>query len=156
MDIYQRQNFSDGIFKEFPAGSYVWGKNEKSEEAALAYGVEAFKIDEYMFKAKKYSPFNTEYTTGKTPNTDYFRNFGMICPQGETRDSKTANVMKNITVMYQAPVGGGTVGNGIRVWQHGGASLNPTNGTMKDNIEMIAYRSTRICAANQFVIVQQA
>jgi len=156
MDIYQRQNFSDGIFKEFPAGSYVWGKNEKSEEAALAYGVEAFKIDEYMFKAKKYSPFNTEYTTGKTPNADYFRNFGMICPQGETRDSKTANVMKNITVMYQAPVGGGTVGNGIRVWQHGGASLNPTSGTMKDNVEMISYRSTRIAAANQFVIVQQA
>lgn len=156
MDIYQRQNFSDGIFKEFPAGSYVWGKNEKSEEAALAYGVEAFKIDEYMFKAKKYAPFNTEYTTGKTPTADYFRNFGIICPQGETRDSKTANVMKNITVMYQNPVGGGTVGNGIRVWQHGGASLNPTSGTLKDNVEMVCYRSTRVCASNQFIVVQQA
>lgn len=156
MDIYLRQAFSDGIFKEFPAGAYVWGKNENSEEAALAYGVESFKIDEYMFKAKKYAPFNTEYTTGKTPTVDYFRYFGVINPQGETRDAKTGNTMKNVQVMYQAPVGGGTVGNGIRVWQHGGASLNPTSGTLKDNVEMVCYRSLRITGCNQFIITQVA
>ena len=154
-DIYQRQNFSDGIFKEFPAGAYVWGRNEQSEEAAVNYGVQSLMIDGYMFKVKKYASFNAEVTTGKTPNVDYFRNFGVICPQGVTRsasDNSGANI-KNITVMYQQPPKGGTIGNGIRVWQHGGGSLNPTNGTMVDQIEMIAYRGLRVAAANQFVIV---
>jgi hypothetical protein len=154
-DIYQRQNFSDGLFKEFPAGAYVWGSNEKSEEAAINYGVETLRIDGYMFKVKKYKQFNTEMTTGITPVVDYFRNFGLICPQGETRDAKNVTkAYKNITVMYQQPPKGGTVGNGIRVWQWGGGSQNPTTGTMTDNIETITYRGTRVAAANQFIIVQ--
>ena len=154
-DIYQRQNFSDGLFKEYPAGAYVWGANEKSEEAAINYGVQSLRIDGYMFKVKKYRQFNTEMTTGITPNTDYFRNFGMICPQGESRDAKDATkAYKNITVMYQQPPKGGTTGNGIRVWQWGGGSQNPTTGTMTDNIETITYRGTRVVAANQFIIVQ--
>lgn len=156
-DIYQRQNFSDGLFKEFPAGAYVWGKNEKSEEAAINYGVQSLMIDGYMFKVKKYKQFNTEMTTGLTPVVDYFRNFGMICPQGEARDAKDATkAYKNITVMYQAPPKGGTTGNAIRVWQWGGASMNPTSGTMTDNIETITYRGPRVVAANQFIIVQSA
>lgn len=154
-DIYQRQNFSDGLFKEYPAGAYVWGKNENSEEAAINYGVQSLRIDGYMFKVKKYKQFNTEMTTGLTPVSDYFRNFGIICPQGETRDAKdVTKAYKNITVMYQAPPKGGTTGNAIRVWQWGGASQNPTSGTMTDNIETITYRGTRVVAANQFIIVQ--
>jgi hypothetical protein len=154
-DIFQRQNFSDGLFKEYPAGAYVWGSNEKSEEAAINYGVESLRIDGYMFKVKKYKQFNTEMTTGLTPQTDFFRNFGMICPQGEARDAKNVTKSyKNITVMYQQPPKGGTVGNGIRVWQWGGGSQNPTTGTMTDNIETITYRGTRVVAANQFIIVQ--
>ena len=154
-DIYQNQNFSDGLFAAFPAGAWVWGTNEKSEEAAINYGCKSIAIDGYHFKVKKYRPFNTEYLTGVTPATDQFRNFGMICPQGETRDSKDASkVYKNITVMSQNPPKGGTIGNGIRVWQWGGASMNPTTGTMNDNVEMICYRGTRVAGANQFVIVQ--
>lgn len=154
-DIFQRQNFSDGLFKEYPAGAYVWGANEKSEEAAINYGVQSLRIDGYMFKVKKYKQFNTEMTTGLTPVVDYFRNFGLICPQGEARDAKDATkAYKNITVMYQAPPKGGTTGNGIRVWQWGGGSQNPTTGTMTDNIETITYRGTRVVAANQFIIVQ--
>ena len=156
-DIYQNQNFSDGLFAAFPAGAWVWGSNEKSEEAAINYGAKSIAIDGYHFKVKKYRPFNTEFISGVTPATDYFRNFGMICPQGETRDAKDASKLyKNITVLYQQPPKGGTIGNGIRVWQWGGASQNPTTGTMNDNVEMITYRSTRVCAANQFVIVQGA
>jgi len=154
-DIYQRQNFSDGLFKEYPAGAYVWGQNEKSEEAAINYGVQSLRIDGYMFKVKKYKQFNTEMTVGITPVSDYFRNFGIICPQGEARDAKdVTKAYKNITVMYQAPPKGGTTGNAIRVWQWGGGSQNPTSGTMTDNIETITYRGTRVCAANQFIIVQ--
>ena len=154
-DIYQRQNFSDGLFKEYPAGAYVWGSNEKSQDAAINYGVDTLKIDGYMFKVKKYKQFNTEMTTGITPLTDYFRNFGIICPQGETRDAKdVTKAYKNITVMYQAPPKGGTTGNAIRVWQWGGGSQNPTSGTMTDNIETITYRATRVVAANQFIVVQ--
>ena len=156
-DIYQRQNFSDGIFKEFPAGAWVWGSNEKSEEANINYGVQSIMIDGYRFGVKKYAQFNTEVTTGKTPTVDAFRNYGIICPQGSTRDAKdSTKEYKNIQVMYQAPVKGGTIGNGIRVWQWGGASQDPTTGTMTDNIETITYRGTRVVAANQFIIVQSA
>ena len=156
-DIYQNQNFSDGLFAAFPAGAWVWGTNEKSEEAAINYGAKSISIDGYHFKVKKYRPFNSEFLTGVTPTTDFFRNFGMICPQGETRDAKDASKLyKNITIMYQQPPKGGTIGNGIRVWQWGGGSQNPTSGTMNDNVEMITYRGARVVAANQFVILQGA
>ena len=149
-DIYQRQNFSDGIFKEFPAGAWVWGKNENSEEARINYGVQSCMIDGYKFDVKKYTSFNTEVYTGKTPTTDFFRNYGIICPMGTTRDSK-GNTYKNVTMMYQQPQKGGTVGNGIRVWQWGGGSLNPTDGTLRDHVEMVTYQSVRVTASNQFL-----
>ncbi len=154
-DIFQNQNFSDGLFAAFPAGAWVWGANEKSEEAMINYGARGINIDGYMLKVKKYRQFNSEYTTGTTPAVDYFRNYGFIAPQGETRDAKdVTKSYKNITVMYQQPNKGGTIGNGIRVWQWGGGSQNPTTGTMNDNVEMITYRGTRVCAANQFVNIQ--
>jgi len=157
MDIYQRQNFSDSLFATYPAGSWVWGKNENSEEAMINYGVQSIKIDGYLMNVKKYRQINTEMTTGLTPSTDYFRYWGMICPMGESRDAKDfTKSYKNITVMYQQPPRGGTTGNGIRVWQWGGGSENPTTGTMNDNVEMITYRGTRLTAANQFIIVNQA
>jgi hypothetical protein len=153
-DIFQRQDFSDGIFKEYPAGAWVWGSSENSEEAAIRYGVQSCLIDGYLLKVKKYSQFNTEVTTGKTPLVDYFRDYGVICPMGTVRDARDAGkVYKNITVMYQQPPKGGTIGNGIRVWQYGGGSQNPTDGTMKDQVAMITYRGLRVCAANQFIIV---
>jgi hypothetical protein len=153
-DIFQRQDFSDGIFKEFPAGAWVWGKNENSEEAAVNYGVQSIYIDGYLLKVKKYSQFNTEVTTGKTPTVDYFRNYGVICPQGSVRDAKDAGkVYKNVTVMTQNPPKGGTIGNNIRVWQYGGGSQNPTDGTMRDQVAMITYRGIRVCGSNQFIIV---
>ena len=156
-DMFQRQDFSDGIFKEFPAGAFVWGQGEKSQDASVAYGFQSIMIDGYLLQVKKYKPFNTEYTTGKTPNVDFFRNYGIICPQGTTRDAKDASkVYKNITIMYQQPPAGGTIGNGIRVWQHGGGSRNPTDGTMQDYVEMITYRGSRIVAANQFIQVEAA
>ena len=153
-DIFQRQDFSDGIFSAYPGGSFVWGNGEKSKEAAVSYGFQEIYIDGYMLQIKKYSAFNSEVMTGYTPTTDYFRNFGLIYPMGETKDSKTGNTYKNITIMYQEPPKGGTVGNGIRVWQYGGGSPNPTDGVMSNQIAMITYRSSRVCAANQFVVVQ--
>lgn len=153
-DIFQRQDFSDGIFAAYPGGSFVWGNGEKSKEAAVSYGFQEIFIDGYMLQIKKYPQFNSEVTTGYTPVTDYFRNFGLIYPMGDTKDSKTGNTYKNITIMYQQPPVGGTVGNGIRVWQYGGGSPNPTDGTMTNQIGMISYRSTRVCAASQFVVVE--
>lgn len=154
MDIYQKQDFSDGIFAQFPAGAFVWGQGEKSEEASVAYGFKAIDIDGYRFQTAKYRNLNTEAYTGLTPVTDYFRNTGWICPMGETPDAKTpSRVYKNITVMAQEPPKGGTVGNGIRVWPWGGGSTNPTDGTLRDNIEMACYRSLRVVAANQFIFV---
>lgn len=154
-DIYQNQNFSDSLFAAFPAGAWVWGSNENSEEAMINYGCRGINIDGYMLKVKKYKQFNTEMTTGLTPVNDFFRNFGMICPQGTARDARNATkAYKNITIMYQQPPKGGTIGNGIRVWQWGGSSQNPTNGTMTDNVEMYTIRGSRVVAANQFLIVQ--
>lgn len=155
-DLYQKQNFSDGIFKEYPAGAFVWGQGEKSQEASVAYGFQNFFIDGYMFQTKKYANFNTEVVYGKTPTNDYFRNYGIIMPMGESRDARdSSKVYKNITIMMQNPPKGGTIGaNGLRVWQHGGGSLNPTNGKMEDKVEIIGYRGSRVAAANQFIIVQ--
>lgn len=153
MDIYQRQDFSDGIFKEYPAGAYVWGSGTNSQEASVAYGTQQMLIDNVLFKAKEYSPWNTEAQTGKTPTTDYFRNYGVIAPQGVVPDAKTYTPMKNISVMTQTPQGGGTTGNGIRVWQWGGGSMNPSDGTARDHVSMMTYKGLRVCGANQFVIV---
>lgn len=152
-DIFQRQDFSDGIFKEYPAGAFVYGQGEKSKEASVAYGFQEILIDGYLFQIKKYSPFNTEVQTGKTPVNDYFRNYGVISPMGSVPDAKDYTPMKNITVMYQEPQRGGTVGNAIRVWAWGGGSLNATDGTLRDHVSMVSYRGLRVAAANQFVIV---
>ena len=156
-DIYLRQDFSDGIFQTFPAGAFVWGNGEASEDASVAYGFQNIKIDDYLFQVKKYRNFNTEFSTGKTPGTDFFRNYGLIIPQGTAMDYKdSTKIYKNFTVMFQQPQKGGTVGNGIRVWPHGGGSLNPTDGTLQDYVEMVTYRGTRVVAANQFIQVEAA
>ena len=152
-DIFQRQDFSDGIFKEYPAGAYVWGKGENSEEATVAYGTQQLLIDGILFRVKEYSPWNTEVQTGLSPATDYFRDYGVIAPTGSVPDAKTYTQLKNIQIMYMQPQKGGTVGNGIRVWPYGGGSVNPTDGTLVDKIRMATYRSIRTAAANQFVIV---
>jgi hypothetical protein len=153
-DIFQRQDFSDGLFAQFPAGAFVWGQGEKSEDAAVAYGFQKLYIDEYMFQIKKYPQFNTEYTTGKTPTIDYFRNFGLLYPMGKTQDSRTGSSYANLSIMYQQPPVGGTIGNAIRLWQYGGGSPNPTDGTMTNQISIITYRGTRLCSANKWLIVQ--
>lgn len=154
-DIFQNQAFSDGLFAEFPAGAFVWGQGEASQAARVAYGFREIYIDGYMLGISKYKNFNTEYKTGVTPTTDAFRNFGIICPNGTTVDAKDkAKTYKNLSIMYQQPPKGGTIGNGIRVWSHGGGSVNPTSGKMEDNVEMITYRSTRLAAGNQFLYVQ--
>ena len=152
-DIYQRQDFGDGIFQAYPAGAYVWGSKENSEEATVAYGTQQLLIDGYLFRCKKYSPWNTEVQTGRTPNVDYVRDYGVIAPMGSVPDAKTYTPLKNIQVMFQQPTAGGSIGNGIRVWSYGGASRNATDGTLRDKISMITYRGLRVAAANQFVIV---
>lgn len=154
-DIFQRQDFSDGLFNAFPAGAFVWGQNERSEEAQINYGVKSISIDGYTLGVKKYRLFNSEFMTGVTPEIDRFRNYGFIYPMGETRDAKdVTKSYKNVTIMSQPLPAGGSIGNGIRVWQHGGASMNPTNGTMNDNIEFYSLRGSRVVAANQFINVQ--
>ena len=153
MDIYQRQDFSDGIFKEYPAGAYVWGQGSNSKEASVAYGCQELWIDGVLFQVKEYKPFNTEVTTGLTPTNDYFRYYGIIAPNGTSVDAKDYTQMKNISVMYQEPPKGGTVGNGIRTWAYGGGSVNATDGTMRDSVSYISYKGLRVVCPNQFVIV---
>lgn len=153
MDLYQRQDFSDGIFKEYPAGAFVWGTGSNSEEAKISYGCQSILIDGILFNVKEYSPFNTEVQVGLSPNDDYFRNYGIIAPNGSVPDAKNYTMMKNVSVMYQNPPKGGTIGNGIRTWAHGGGSVNATDGTMKDSVSYITYRGIRVVCPNQFVIV---
>jgi hypothetical protein len=154
-DIFQNQNFSDGMFAAFPAGAWVWGSNEKSEEAMIKYGAKGIDINGYRLLLKKYKQFDPEYVYGVTPLQARFRNYGFIYPMGEVRDAKNVTkAYKNITIMYQPVPRGGTVGNNIRVWQHGGASENPTNGSMNDNVEFYTLRGSRVVAANQFINVE--
>jgi len=158
MDIFQKQDFSDGIFQALPAGAFVWGKGLESEEASMSYGFKTIDIDGYRFQTAKYTNFNTEAITGKTPLVDYFRNYGFIAPMsGETADAHNASQKyKNLTIMAMNPPAGGSIGNGIRVWEHGGGSRNPTDATMNDNIQMIGYRGTRVVAANKFLNIVSA
>ena len=119
MDVFQKQDFSDSLFAAFPAGAFVWGQGEKSEEASVSYGFKNIYIDGYLFQTAKYKQFNSEVVYGVTPDIDYFRNFGIIIPQGTTRDARdSTRVYKNLTIMFQEPPAGGTIGNGIRIWQH--------------------------------------
>jgi hypothetical protein len=152
-DIFQGQDFDDGIFKEYPAGAFIWGQGSNSEEASLTYGTQNFRIDNIMFQVKEYKPFNTEFQTGLTPATDYFRNYGVICPNGTVPDARDYTPMKNVSIMYQQPPKGGTTGNAIRTWAWGGGSINATDGTMVDRVSYISYRGLRVVCANQFVIV---
>lgn len=154
-DIFQNQNFSDGLFSAYPAGAFVWGSAEKSQEASMTYGTRQLYIDNYMFSVKKYKQFDPEYVYGVTPLIARFRNYGFIYPMGETRDAKdVTKSYKNVTIMTQPVPKGGSIGNNIRVWQHGGASQNPTNGTMNDNVELYTLRGSRVVAANQFINVE--
>lgn len=152
-DIFQKQEFDDTLFTQYPAGAFVWGTGAASEEASVAYGFQNFMIDGYLFQVKKKKDFNTEVVYGKAPIQDEFRNFGLLVPQGEGRDARTSNKVKNLTMMYQEPVGGGSRGNGIRVWQYGGAAPVPTTGTADHSVSMEAYRGLRTFAANQFLIL---
>lgn len=155
-DMFQREDFTDGLFKEYPAGSFVWGHGERSKESSVAYGFDQLYINEYMLNIKKYKNFNTEYYAGKSPNTDYFRNFGSVYDQGMTANAKTGEMYSNLTVMYQQPPEGGTIGNGIRLWRHGGGSPNPTDGTMTNYVSIVTYRAVRLCAANHVIFLAAA
>ena len=112
-DIYQNQNFSDGLFAAYPAGAFVWGSAEKSQEASMTYGTRQLYIDGYMFSVKKYKQFDPEYVYGVTPLIARFRNYGFIYPMGETRDAKdVTKSYKNVTIMTQPVPQGGSVGDG--------------------------------------------
>ena len=47
-DLFQKQHISDSLKAAFPAGSFVWGQGEKSEEASIAYGFDKVSIDGYL------------------------------------------------------------------------------------------------------------
>lgn len=159
MDIFQRQEIDDTLFAQYPAGAFVWGSGSASEEASVAYGFDNFKIDGYMLQLRKYSPFNTEVVYGKTPNTDQYRNFGIILPQGTVNTKYNNGVqtksgkLKNVQVMYQEPRGGGTIANGVKVWQYGGAAPENLTATMQDTVSMITYRAIRAAGLQQFFTV---
>jgi len=154
-DLQQSHAIDDGIFKEFPAGAFVWGQGEKSQEASVAYGFGSMLLDNgYMLQKKVKSDLNTEVTTGKSPATDYFRNFGFLYSMGRTNDPKNGQDYANATVMYQEPPTGGSVMNGIRLWKWGGGSENPTDGTLSAQMDIATYKGIRLCAANKTVFLQ--
>lgn len=155
-DMFQREDFTDGLFKEYPAGAFVWGQGANSKDSSVAYGFDQLYINEYMLNIKKYKNFNTEYYAGKSPNIDYFRYFGAIYDQGMTANAKSGEMYSNLTVMYQTPPEGGTQGNGIRLWRWGGGSPATTDGTLTNQIEIATYRAVRLCAANHVVFLAAA
>lgn len=159
MDIFQRQDIDDTMFAQYPAGAYVWGSGSASEAASVAYGFDNFKIDNYMFQFKKYAGFNTEVTHGKTPDVDQYRNFGIIMPQGEVSATygnggvTKKGRLKNIQVMYQEPMGGGTIANGVKVWEYGAGAPANLTATMQHTVSMITYKGIRLSQASQFFTI---
>lgn len=162
MDIQQRQDVDDTLFTQYPAGAYVWGNGSASEAASVAYGFNSFMIDNYMLQLKKYAGFNTEVIYGKAPATDQYRNFGIIMPVGEvstkygnggSQGGVNTGRIKNVQVMYQQPMGGGTIANGVKVWEFGGnAEVNQT-GTLNHTVSMVTYQGIRAAGLSQFFTV---
>ena len=160
MDIKQRQEFDDAIFALYPAGAFVYGTGSASEDASVNYGFQNFRIDNYVLQAGKNPMFNTEVMYGFTPDVDQYRNFGIIIPQGSKSvrysngiGNENMGKIPNVTVMYEEPRGGGSKGNGIKVWQYGGAANENMTATMKDTVSMITYRGIRLMGATQFFTV---
>jgi hypothetical protein len=156
-DMYQRQAIDEGMFATFPAGAWVWGSNERSQEAMISYGTQSIKIGGKMFNIKKHMLFSTEYRVGKTPNASIgsmYADFGVLMPMGTTQEVR-GRQYKHITVMERQPTGGGTIMNGIRAYSHGGSSNNPTTGTFEDKVEVGCYRGIRVCGKNQFILLKK-
>lgn len=160
MDIFQRQEIDDTLFAQYPAGAYVWGNGSASLEASVAYGFDNFKIDHYMLQLGINASFNTEVVYGKTPDVDQYRNFGIIVPQG-TVDTKSNNggttkmsKLKNLQVMYQQPLGGGTIANGVKVWEFGGNADQNMTGTLNHTVSMVTYKACRTAGLQQFFTIQ--
>ena len=151
MDIFQRQEFDDTLFAQYPAGAFVWGQGSNSEEASVGYGFQNFRIDGYMLQLKKQNIFNTEVLYGKTPNVDQYRNFGIIIPQGSV--ANRGKKIPNLSIMYQQPMGDGVISNGVKVWQYGGASPAANSAVMTDTVSMITYKGARGAGLNQFFTV---
>lgn len=151
MDIFQRQEFDDTLFAQYPAGAFVWGQGSMSEEASVGYGFQNFRIDGYMLRLKKQNMFNTEVLYGKTPDVDQYRNFGIIAPNGFV--ANRGKKIPNVSVMYQEPVGGGTISNGVKIWEYGGAAPTNLTATMQHTVSMIKYPGMRVAGINQFFTV---
>lgn len=156
-DIFQNQEFSDGLFAAYGGGAFVYGTNgSTTEEASVAYGFKNLNIDDTLIQTTQY-PFNTEEVYGRSPAIDAYRNFGIIIPQGTVYDKGTAKRIPNLSIMYQEPppinTAAGSVVDGLKVYRHGGASPNPTSGTQDDHVEMVSYMGLRTGALNQFQLV---
>lgn len=159
MDIFQRQEIDDTLFAQYPAGAYVWGSGSASENASVAYGFDNFKIDNFMLQLGLMAAFNTEVTHGKTPDVDQYRNFGIVMPQGgiNTKYGNGGTVktgkLKNVQVMYQEPMGGGVIANGVKVWEYGGGAPQNLTATMQHTVSMITYKGIRAAGLQQFFTV---
>lgn len=162
MDIQQRQDIDDTLFTQYPAGAYVWGNGSASEAASVAYGFNSFMIDNYMLQLKKYAGFNTEVVYGKAPIADQFRNFGIVMPVGEvstkygnggSMGGVNSGRIKNIQVMYQEPLGGGTIANGVKVWEFGGNAEKNQTGTLNHTVSLVTMKAIRAAGLQQFFTV---
>lgn len=159
MDIRQRQEFDNALFALYPAGAFVWGNGAASEQASVSYGFKQISVDNYVLSVGKNMAFNTEVLYGVTPDVDQYRNFGIIVPQGSKSvrgnngNGEGFTKMDNLTIMFEAPRGGGTIQNGIKVWEYGGAANENMTGTMNHTVSMITYRGLRLSQASQFFTV---
>lgn len=156
-DIFQNNDFNDAITGLVGGGSFVYGTGSAGREAAISFGFREFYIDGYLLQVERYAPFNTENVYGRTPTTDKYRDFGIMIPQGTTYDREKARRIPNLTIMYQEPPAiqspQGSIGNGIRLWRHGGGSPNATNGTLTDTVSMVSYKGLRAAGMNGFQLV---
>lgn len=160
MDIKQRQEFDDALFALYPAGAFVYGNGAASEDASVNYGFQNFRIDNYLLQAGKNPIFNTEVLYGVTPDVDQYRNFGIIIPQGSKSvrysnggGNENMGRIPNVTVMYEEPRGGGSIANGIKVWEYGGAAKENMTAKMDHTVSMITYKGIRLMQASQFFTV---
>lgn len=151
VDVYGFQEIQSKLFALYPSGAVLWDSVGGSAEAAAKYGFKSLDIDGFTFHWKKHLPFSPEAVYGVAPAaTPFYKNYGIMIPQGTYRDPIKGKDSSTITVMYQDIPNAGE----ILAYESGGLAQSNKTTDMNLVITMITHKGLRLSAANQCVILE--
>lgn len=154
-DVHQFQKIQRDLFTLYPQGAIIWDSVGGNAEAAAKMGFRSLAVDGYQVHFKKYAPFSPEWkygvTTAQAQNSTYAQ-YGVIIPQGTSRDPKLGSANHTISIVNQSIPGIGE----INAYEWGGLAPSNKDGQMHVVNTMITYKGIRVRGANQCVIFDGA